>query len=205
MSSRDRAADEHQLLSVSVPVGAARAAALWREPASYEPGRGKHHVVTHLYDWRHRPHLQATPPSALASPCARAARLPSNPFLALGSGLALHPARSSDAGVTLIRWVSICYGGEERREEEEEEFPLWVPKPSALHSGGAYRHTHRPQPGPGLKTCCRKSKEKVTPRVLPAVFPFCLVVYPELCLWNGWHFVRELPEVWEKVVIIVVR
>lgn len=50
VSSRDRAADEHQLLSVSVPVGAARAAALWREPASYEPGRGKHHVVTHLYD-----------------------------------------------------------------------------------------------------------------------------------------------------------
>jgi len=51
--------------------------------------------------------------------------LPSNLSLALGPGLASHPARGSDAGVTLIRWVSICYGGGGREEEEEEEeFPL---------------------------------------------------------------------------------
>lgn len=57
------------------------------------------------------PISQQPSPSALASPCALAVQLPSNPWLALGSSLALHPAQSSDAGVTLIRWVPICSGG----------------------------------------------------------------------------------------------
>ena len=32
----------------------------------------------------------------------------------------------------------VAEGGSGR---EEAEFPLWVPKPSALHSAGAHRHT----------------------------------------------------------------
>lgn len=157
-----------------------------RQPASNSPAKGKHHVVTHLYDWRHRLHLQATPPSALTSPGARAALLPGNPCLALGSGLALHPARSSDAGVTLVRWVSICYGGGGRRRGKgwwrrrsspcEHRNPLLcIP---AERTG-----THRPQLSPGpWDTCCGKSqskdwiKKKVSPCSFSTIFPFIVVL-----------------------------
>ena len=155
--------EDHQLLPVSVSAEAARARAVarGRQPASeQQPGKGKHHVVTHLYDWRHRPHLQATPPSALASPWARAARLPGNPCLALGSGLALHPARSSDAGVTLIRWVSICYGGGGRRRRRRRRSSPCECRSPVLCIPPERTGTQRPQAAQSRaekQTCCGRS------------------------------------------------
>lgn len=65
-------------------------------------------MVASLRYLRHRLHLQATFPSPLASDRAELHGCPATG--ALRSRPALRPAWSSDASVTLMRWVSICYG-----------------------------------------------------------------------------------------------
>lgn len=120
--------------------------------------------------------------------------MPGNPGLALGSGLALHPARSSDAGVTLIRWVSICYGG--GRESEGG-----VPPASAEALCSAFRQSsqaHRSQLGSGTKVRFQV-EEKV------AVFPRFGAFASPVPRWNALLFVLQLSEEREKAVYVFLR
>lgn len=144
---------DHQLLPVSV--GTARAPGLYgaRARGSGETSRGD--ISLPLTSSSPSPGNPSISTHVTIRPSLAVAR---QQWLALEPGLALHPARSSDAGVTLIRWVSICYGGGGRRRGGG------VPPVSAealLCIPAERTDTHSRSRVPGWKTCCMNSQLKI--------------------------------------------
>lgn len=147
-----------------------------------QPGRGKHHVVTHLYDWRHRPHLQATLPSALASPCARAARLPRQPLPCARVRPCLAPSSElwrgcdvSEVGINLLWW----------RREGGREGGGGVPRVSAEALSSAFRRSLQAHTGrslvPAWRLVVESQRKKLLRACCPQFFPSVSFIRSSVC------------------------